>query len=176
MTALSGCPFARCGRDLLTGARDLAWSRRISWEIDVSSHGSFNATAVTTFDAVAGHAATGGSMNGWIQRMVAASLLCGLTGVGSAQAEGGRIIFSGAVVVPTCSSQFEPSGGGAVSGKPRAFDCSASSRGVGRSNYRLAVTELDAAKVARNPLLQYFVGSSGTTRMAATRMLTRTYE
>jgi hypothetical protein len=64
-----------------------------------------------------------------------------------------------------------------TAGSPsRRFACGASSGGLDRSNYRLAVTELDAAKVARNPLLQYFIGSGGALRMAAARMLTRTYE
>jgi hypothetical protein len=114
-------------------------------------------------------------MMGLIHPM-AACLICGMFLALPARAESGRITFSGAIVVPTCSSQFEPPAGGAVGDRPHALKCGASRGGAGRSNYRLTVTELDAAQAARNPLLQYFVGSRGATQMAGARMLTRTYE
>ncbi len=121
-------------------------------------------------------------MNGWIQRMVVASLLCGLTWVGSAQAEGGRIIFSGAVVVPTCAAN--ESGAGVMTAvrvpATHQFICNGK-RGTARdsasaASYGLSVVSLGRAQSTGNPLLEYFAGYLGSSQAVDARIITRTYE
>lgn len=115
-------------------------------------------------------------MMGFIHPVLAACLTCGIFLSLPARAQGGRVTFSGAIVVPTCSSQLESPVGMVVSGPVQRFACGTSPGGAVHSNYRLSVTELDATKVVSDPLLHYFAGSGGTSQVATTRMLTRTYE
>lgn len=117
-------------------------------------------------------------MMGLIRPMVAACLVCGLLGAGPAAAEGGRITFSGAVVVPTCAAQAE-SVAGTLPG--RSFVCGASPQVAGHADtssvYRLSVVRLDGTTTAGSPLLQYFVGYRASMHAAdAPQMVTRTYE
>lgn len=119
-------------------------------------------------------------MNGWIHRGVVACLFCGLIGVGSAQAEGGRITFNGAVVVPTCATQVK-SALLMVGHIPpdRTFACGGASQlkgHVGTSMYRIAVVRLGSATIAASPLLQYFIGNRASMHGANVKLVTRIYE
>ncbi|MEY2150198.1 hypothetical protein AB7849_04680 [Rhodanobacter sp. 115] len=121
-------------------------------------------------------------MNGWIQRMVVASLLCGLTGVGSAQAEGGRIIFSGAVVVPTCAASNDRADLMAANSESatRQLSCDGKRQVVRGdtdvASYGLSVVPLSGAQTNGNPLLEYFTGYLSPAHAVAAKMITRTYE
>lgn len=121
-------------------------------------------------------------MNGWIHGMVGACLLCGLVGIGSAQAEGGRITFSGAVVVPTCAAGNDGADLMAANYESATPQLSCSDkRRVARgdtnaASYRLSAVSLGGAQAAGNPLLEYFTGYLASDHVADVKMITRTYE
>lgn len=98
----------------------------------------------------------------------------------SAWAGGGRIDFSGAIVVPTCAAQAEAAA--LAAGKPLSghlYVCGGHSEGDGiadAATYALSTQRLDNAAIAGSPLLQYLVGYRTAAHAATAQMLTRTYE
>jgi hypothetical protein len=111
---------------------------------------------------------------------VAICLLSGLLYALPATAAGGRMTFSGAVVVPTCTARSEsveamagniPSEGSFICGVQSQATVSADT-----STYRLSVVALDGATMAGNQLLQYYAGYRASTHAADAKMVTRTYE
>lgn len=121
-------------------------------------------------------------MGGSIRRVAAACLLCGLVGTGSAEAGGGRITFSGAVVVPTCMSSEAGADVVAAGHTPasRQFTCNdkrdATRDSGGAGGYGVSVVSLGKAQSTGNPLLEYFTGYLASAHVADAKMVTRTYE
>jgi hypothetical protein len=98
-----------------------------------------------------------------------------LVGVSSAYAASGRVVFSGGVIEPTCLTEdvdgdmASPPVAGLA---PRRLTCGRTPTEPGRS-YSRTVIRLDAASVANNRLLDYFVGYANP---ADARLVVRTYE
>jgi hypothetical protein len=118
-------------------------------------------------------------MMGLIRPVITACLVCGMLGAGPAAAEGGRITFSGAVVVSTCATG--PSAGEAASIPGRSWVACDEGRSAraGRadvSRYRSSLVPLDGVEVAGNPLLGYFIGYMPSTERAKAGLVTRIYE
>lgn len=90
---------------------------------------------------------------------VALAMLASMSG---ASAETGRVVFSGAVVEPTCSAGDARIGAMALSrpghgSVPARFACGTSNAAAGAArSYSLAVVSLDATTIAHNRLLDYF--------------------
>lgn len=122
-------------------------------------------------------------MNGSTRVMVLAGLLCGLLAAGPAAADGGRITFSGAVVVPTCTIR-EPSIATAATDShafvTRRLTCGGhlpvTSGSADAASYGLSVVSLNGAQAEGNPLLEYFTGYLASDHVADATMVTRTYE
>ena len=97
-----------------------------------------------------------------------------------AWAEGGRISFIGAVVVPTCAAQSEVAvltAGNSSAG--HLYACGGHSEGEGMADaatYVLSTQRLDDAAAAGTPLLQYLVGYRSAAHASAAQMLTRVYQ
>jgi len=91
--------------------------------------------------------------------LVALVMFAGMSG---ANAETGRIVFSGAVVEPTCSVDDARIGAMALPQPghglvPARFACGTSNAAAGAArSYSLAVVSLDATTIAHNRLLDYF--------------------
>lgn len=108
---------------------------------------------------------------------IALAMLAGMSG---AKAETGRIVFSGAVVVPTCTAGLDSAV--AMASKPisdRSFICGVPSQATGHvdaSIYRFSVVLLDDATIAGSPLLQYFIGYRVSMHAADAKLVTRIYE
>lgn len=98
----------------------------------------------------------------------------------SAWAGGGRVDFSGAVVVPTCAAQAEATAlatGNSPSGD--LYACGGHPEGgvvVDAATYVLSTQRVDDAATAGTPLLQYLVGYRAAAHATAAQMLTRTYQ
>lgn len=100
----------------------------------------------------------------------------------SAWAGGGRINFTGAVVEPTCASDTasadsvgaQPLQGGQV---PNRRSCGRTAADPGRS-YSRTVIVLDAANVAKDRLLAYFVSYAPLAAKGGTtaKLVVRTYD
>lgn len=110
---------------------------------------------------------------------VALAMLAGMSG---ANAETGRIVFSGAVVEPTCSTADVQPDPVAPSGSvdelvPRHLTCGQTAANPGRS-YSRTVISLDAAAIASDRLLGYFASYANTANVGGTqaRLVVRTYE
>ena len=97
-----------------------------------------------------------------------------------ARAEGGRINFTGAVVVPTCAAQSEVAvlaAGNSSAG--HLYACGGHSEGEGMADaatYVLSTQRLDDAAAAGTPLLQYLVGYRSAAHASAAQMMTRVYQ
>lgn len=117
-------------------------------------------------------------MMGLIHPMVAACLMCGMFLALPAWAESGRITFSGAVVVPTCSVPVEATArAGSAPPSRRAFRCGNRSQATSdASTYELWVTHPGDDEITGSPLLQYFAGYLAASHIEDVRMVTRTYE
>ena len=110
---------------------------------------------------------------------VALAMLAGMSG---ANAETGRIVFSGAVVEPTCSTADVQLATAAPSGSanelvPRHLTCGQTAANPGRS-YSRTVISLDAAAIASDRLLGYFASYANTANAGGTqaKLVVRTYE
>lgn len=108
---------------------------------------------------------------------IALAGLAMLVGTASAYAASGRVVFSGAVVEPTCLAEDVDGGEAAPSPPvtglaPRRLACGQTPTDPGRS-YSRTVIRLDAASVANNRLLDYFVSYASA---AEARLVVRTYE
>lgn len=119
-------------------------------------------------------------MSSSIRLAVAACFACGMLCALPARAQSGRITFTGAVVVPTCTAQVDdtPSYAGGIP-SARYFSCSEDQSSTDRNNastYEVSVKPLDPATMAGSPLLQYFTSYLASTHVAGAQMLTRTYE
>jgi len=100
----------------------------------------------------------------------------------TAKAANGRIVFSGAVVEPTCSiSTADADAETTVSSRPadgsehRRLSCGRTPTDPGRSYSRTTVS-LDAATVSNDRLLGYFASYSNADGGGAAKLVTRTYE
>lgn len=118
-------------------------------------------------------------MGGSIRRMDAACLLCGLVGTGSAEAGGGRITFSGAVVVPTCNTSIEVIAPSAILVHPRPnLQRSCAESGPAESSvsiYTVMARQLTHGEP--DHVLNYFEGYIRARQADATPVLvTRIYE
>lgn len=109
-------------------------------------------------------------------------LCVAMLGVSSAKAADGRIVFTGAVVEPTCTATSEniaamaPASG--QSTEARHFTCagsSARSRSANRS-YSLLVSSLAIDNQTKSPLLAYFVGYLQPSERATAKLVTQTYQ
>ena len=106
---------------------------------------------------------------------IALTCLAMLVGVSSAYAASGRVVFSGGVVEPTCLAEdvdgdlASPPLAGLA---PRRLACGRTPTEPGRS-YARTVVRLDAAGVANNRLLDYFVSYAAA---ADARLVVRTYD
>lgn len=118
-------------------------------------------------------------MGGSIRRVAAACLLCGLVGTGSAEAGGGRITFSGAVVVPTCNTAAEVIASTRNSVRPRpSYQQNCAGHGLAESSVSTyIVTKRQLTHVEPDRVLNYFDHYvSGRQPDAAPMLVTRTYE
>lgn len=119
---------------------------------------------------------------GLIRPVVVACLACGMLLALPARADGGgRITFSGAVVVPTCAAPVEAATlTGVHLSSSRNFTCGGHSQAVVEtgdvSSYQLSVTRLGVDETAGSPLLQYYVGYLSASHAGDARMVTRTYQ
>ncbi|WP_157616990.1 hypothetical protein [Rhodanobacter sp. Soil772] len=105
-----------------------------------------------------------------------------LASMSSANAETGRVVFSGAVVEPTCSTVDVVLGAGTSSGSvdelvPRHLTCGQTAADPGRS-YSRTVISLDAAAIASDRLLGYFTSYANAANAGGTqaRLIVYTYE
>lgn len=117
-------------------------------------------------------------MMGLIRPMVAACLICGMLLALPVRADGGRITFSGAIVVPTCSAPVEAAAlAGSTLPSRRAFSCGSRSQATDdASTYELLVTHLGGGETTGSPLLQYFAGYLAASHAGDAWMVTRTYQ
>ncbi|WP_149362892.1 hypothetical protein [Rhodanobacter sp. T12-5] len=103
-----------------------------------------------------------------------------LASMPSANAATGRIVFSGAVVEPTCSTESasDPMASHlqAVDGlAPGRSTCGQTPTDPGRS-YSHTVVSLDAAVIANDRLLEYFAGYANVEGEVRAKLVVRTYE
>ena len=123
-------------------------------------------------------------MTGSFCTVLAGCALAMIFGASSAKAASGRIVFSGAVVEPTCSvsdaridatASPQSSHGSA----PRRFACGSADTpaDAGRA-YALTEVSLDAAVTAHDRLLNYFAGYLNAAGIggAEAKLVTQTFE
>lgn len=108
---------------------------------------------------------------------IALAGLAMLVGVSGAYAADGRVVFSGAVVEPTCPATG-PDGAEAYAragSAPRRLSCGDTATGSGRSYARVV---LDLAEANRNHdrLLDYFASYAATGNGAAAKVVIHTYD
>lgn len=110
--------------------------------------------------------------------LIASAMLAGMS---NAHAATGRIVFSGAVVESTCSTE-DAHLGIAISSGPvegltsRNLTCGHTATDPGRS-YSRAVVSLDAATIADDRLLNYFASYANVTGDGnRAKVVTRTYD
>lgn len=120
-------------------------------------------------------------MSGLVRLAIAACMLYGFLHALPARAGGGRIVFSGAVVVPTCAASNEWTGvvGGMIPAT-RHISCGdhlhTKQNGAAASIYELSVVHLDSIKATGSPLLEYFDGYLADAHVDGAKMFTRTYQ
>ena len=119
-------------------------------------------------------------MVGLIRPVIVACLGCGMLLALPAWAQGGRITFSGAIVVPTCTAPVETAAE-TVAGitDDHSFVCGGRSQAKSHADvsiYRLSVVRLDDTATVGSPLLQYYVGYRASMHAADMQMVTRIYE
>jgi len=113
----------------------------------------------------------------WLMGCLGAALF----GAPSAQAAGGQITFSGAVVEPTCSfsdAHVIAVANQATSGSaPRRFACGRTETpaDAGRA-YVLTEANLDAATIANDRVLAYFASYLSAAGVADGKLVTQTFE
>jgi hypothetical protein len=119
-------------------------------------------------------------MAGSLGATLAGCALTMLIGMSTAQAAGGRIVFSGAVVESTCATEASPVGFGPRAGDAslqQRMSCGRTATDPGRS-YSRVVLSLDEADLAHDRLLGYFasyapVASDGK---VAAKIVIHTYD
>jgi len=101
-----------------------------------------------------------------------------LLSASDAHAGGGRITFSGAVVVPTCTGQAEAATltGGDFSSADTVTCGGRSQTASDVSSYGLSVRSLGASESAGTPLLQYYADYFSASHAGGARIVTRTYQ
>lgn len=109
-------------------------------------------------------------MKGWIRKTCVGCVVALALGAPEAYADGGRITFQGAVVVPTCSAPDE-----GVRPVNRSGGCGVASDQLvpHASFYRQDVVPLEHALAQQDRLLNYFGGYAG---MVDTGLTTRVYD
>jgi len=111
-------------------------------------------------------------MKHWIRRIWLGSVVALMLGASSAHADGGRIVFSGAVVEPTCSVDTQRISTAEARGSQR-YNCTeqtgASSSQVAQS---YALTVLSGTSLASDRLIGYFANYLN----ADPKLVTQTYD
>lgn len=114
--------------------------------------------------------------------VLAGCVLAVILAVPNAQADSGRMTFSGAIVESTCSTNdaditTTQHAGYAPDAQRHACGGANSVADAGRS-YAVAVISLDPATTGRDPLLHYFAGYLGSVgvQVTAAKLVVRTYE
>lgn len=109
-------------------------------------------------------------MKGWIRRTCVGFAVALALGAPVVHADGGVILFTGAVVTPTCSMDSGTSGalpGGSTSTRPR-FGCSGAANASFSTRapqvYSVSVEPLESSSLSTDRLVSYF---SGYVRAAA---------
>lgn len=103
-------------------------------------------------------------MKGWIRRTCVGCVVALALGGPLAHAEGGTIMFSGAVVAPTCSVDSrripEPPNGQRSSAVIRNFGCAGTTNtsfsALAPQAYTVSVEPLDASALRSDRLISYF--------------------
>lgn len=99
-----------------------------------------------------------------------------LVGLPTARAATGRIVFSGAVVEPTCSTEeFGSVTRVATGAVTQRLVCGRTATDAGRT-YTREVIELAAANRGHNRLLDYFASYAPRTGDAAAKVVVHTYD
>ncbi|KRE96631.1 hypothetical protein ASG87_16750 [Frateuria sp. Soil773] len=107
---------------------------------------------------------------------------CGLAmalAAGTARADGGQIIFRGAIVAPTCTAGGERLDVLPAMPGSRRLACggpASDPAGDSASSYELAVIPLGDPGSTGDRLLDYFAGYLPSALRAEARLVTRTYE
>lgn len=121
-------------------------------------------------------------MTGPLCTMLSGCALAMLFVASTASAANGRIVFSGAVVEPTCSTfTADVDAETTVSSRPvdgsgqHRLSCGRTPTNPGRS-YSRTVVSLDVATISNDRLLGYFASYSNADGGAAAKLVTRTYE
>jgi hypothetical protein len=109
-----------------------------------------------------------------------AGCLCAMVfGMSTAQAAGTRIVFSGAIVEPTCGFAAAQMSAAAAVVAPRRFNCAKTLSATSAATQVYAEQVLPLAAVTPDHLLTYFAGyadnASGSGGPTA-KLVTRTYE
>lgn len=118
-------------------------------------------------------------MHGGHRWLACALSILAMLGAPGARAASGRITFSGAIVMPTCTAAVDVAQADGEAIASRTYACGGRSQGTDPSDasmYQLSVVRLDEAKAAGSPLLRYFVGYRASMSAADARMVTQTYE
>ena len=110
--------------------------------------------------------------------LLAGCLCAAMLGASSAKAAEGRIVFTGAVVEPTCTASSEGLQDSTSSVTSRRLACgSAADIATGAASpYVLLVTALSGPDSTGDRLLDYFVSYLSPIARAEARLATRTYE
>lgn len=108
---------------------------------------------------------------------IALAGLAMLVGVSSAYAAGGRVVFSGAVVEPTCpAAGLDEVGAYSRAGAaPQRMSCGNTATDPGRP-YSRVVVDLATANRNHDRLLDYFAGYATTGGEAAAKVVIHTYD
>lgn len=117
-------------------------------------------------------------MADWIRLMLTGCGLAIVLAAGAARADGGQIVFRGAIVAPTCATGSEPPGVLPAMSGPRRLACGSAKEiaSGSASSYELTVLPLDGPGPTGDRLLDYFVGYLPSAVRAEARLVTRTYE
>jgi hypothetical protein len=107
------------------------------------------------------------------------TLMVGLVAVaglpGAAMADGGTIVFSGAIVEPTCAIGVQRIGDAQGTAAPRRYHCSegtAATPGRLAQSYALSVSDTVGTPLASDPLIVYFAQYLS----AQPKLVTQTYD
>lgn len=107
---------------------------------------------------------------------LAACAMVMLVGMSTARAASGRIVFSGAVVEPTCSTaELGPVMDVAAGTAAQSLVCGRTATDAGRT-YTREVIDLATADRNHNRLLDYFASYAPSTGDAAAKVVVHTYD
>jgi hypothetical protein len=114
---------------------------------------------------------------------MAGCVLAMILGASNAKAATGRIVFSGAVVEPSCSAStadLDVAASARVGDTaPHRYTCGAPGKPANMNRvYSMAIVSLDAGASAHDRLLKYYAGYIGASAVdgAAVKLVVQTYE